>query len=61
MRGGVLTERVGYGELVVYLVGGVAVEDYAHLVHDLLSRRLRCHGRIVGRWGQVGSALAAVV
>jgi hypothetical protein len=52
---------VGYGELVVYLVGGVAVEDYAHLVHDLLSRRIRCHGRIVGRWGQVGSALAAVV
>src|SRR5215204_1007181 len=32
-------ERVGYGELVVYLVRGVAVEDYACLVHDLLSCR----------------------
>jgi hypothetical protein len=32
-------ERVGYGELVVYLVRGVAVEDYACLAHDLLSCR----------------------
>jgi hypothetical protein len=32
-------ERVCYGELVVNLVRGVAVEDYACLVHDLLSCR----------------------
>lgn len=30
-------ERVGYGELVVYLVRGVAVEYYACWVHNLLS------------------------
>src|SRR5215212_1597215 len=32
-------ERVGYGELVVYLVRGVAVEDYVCMVHNLLSRQ----------------------
>ena len=32
-------ECVGNGELVVYLVRGVAVEDYARLVHELLSCR----------------------
>ena len=32
-------ERVGYGELVVNLVRGVAVEDYTCLDYDLLSCR----------------------
>jgi hypothetical protein len=56
-------ERVGYSELIVYLVRCVAVEDYACLVHDLLSRPIRWswpYCRQVG-WALVDSALAAVV
>ena len=34
------SQRVGDGELVVYLVGRVAVEDYTCGVHRLLSRGL---------------------
>src|SRR5215203_4233085 len=41
-------ERVGDGELVVYLVCGVAVEDYAYWVHNLPSRHTRssCHSMV---------------